>query len=175
MFEDESKPLYKLCRKLKLERIAATDYKEHINKLALATWKQEFPDETFQEIMHLSNRHPYYVNYLCDIVWSENEKLPNIDNIRQAWNSVVDEEWSDALKEISVLSLSQRKILKFIANQHETNLLSHETTRELRVPASTISSAIETLIQKDYLEIDDDHRYRIISPLLATLLAQDQS
>ncbi len=32
MFNDEHRPLYKLCRKLKLARISENDYAIHLNK-----------------------------------------------------------------------------------------------------------------------------------------------
>ena len=170
LFEDESRPLYKLCRKLKLDRISSADYKKHLNKIALKSWKSELSEQTFDEIMHLSNRHPYYVNYLCDIIWEENEKLPTVSHVKKAWAIVVEEEWSDTLKELSLLSLSQRKILKFIALHPVPSILSQEICRELSMPASTISSAVEVLVEKDYLEVDHEARYRIINPLLVTVL-----
>lgn len=172
MFDDESRPLYKLCRKLKLKRISASDYKKHINKIAFETWNKELDEETFNEIMQLSNRYPYYVNYLCDVIWEENNQLPKIDDVRQAWSIVVEEEWSDALKEISFLSISQRKILKFIATSYVTSITSQKTCAELGMPSSTIFSAVEILIEKDYVEIDESGHYQIINPLLSAVLAE---
>lgn len=175
MFDDESRPLYKLCRKLKLERISADDYREYINRVSVATWGQKLAEQTFMEIMRLSHRHPYYVNYLCDILWEENDQLPNVDNVKQAWALVVEEEWSDALKEIAALSLNQRKLLKFIATHNVITIANHETSSILHMPTSTITSAIETLIEKDYIETDEEKYYRIINPLLATVLAAPDS
>lgn len=175
MFDDEKRPLYKLCRKLKLERISKEDYQRHINKISEATWGKELDEKTFEAIMRLSNRHPYYVNYLCDILWEENERLPTVENVQNAWNLVVEEEWSDVLKEIAVLSISQRKFLKFVATHGITNIASHETSSLLHMPASTIASAAETLIERDYIETNDEGHYQIINPLLATVLAADDS
>src|SRR5262249_21637935 len=84
MFEDENRPLYKLCRKIKLDRISANDYEKHIQKIATHTWGKSLEQESFDRIMSLSNRHPYYVNYLCDIIWEECPKAPNVKNIEQA-------------------------------------------------------------------------------------------
>jgi hypothetical protein len=172
MFDDEGRPLYKLCRKLRLGRISAVDYEKHINKIALESWGAKLDDLVFKEIMQLSNRHPYYVNYLCDIIWEECDKLPTVHQVKRAWALVVEEEWSDILKEISELSLGQRKILKFIAIHEGENLLNLETSRHLVLPSSTIASAIESLVERDYIEFDADlKRYMIINPLLTSVLA----
>ena len=103
------------------DRISAEDYQKHINIIAKETWGKSLDESTLNEIMTLSGRHPYYVNYLCDIIW-ENETYPDINDVQKAWSLLVEEEWSDALKEISILSLAQRKFLKFIA-QHEVTAL----------------------------------------------------
>lgn len=174
MFEDESKPLYKLCRKLKLERISAEDYKKHLNKIANATWGKPLNEDVFLAIMQHSNRHPYYVNYLCDIVWEMNDQLPTISKVEEAWAIVIEEEWSDTLREFSVLSLSQKKVLKFIAMHNVTAITSQETSLALQMPLSSIASSIEPLLEKDYIEIDEVGQYKIINPLLLTVL-RDQA
>src|SRR5205085_2388232 len=74
MFEDESRPLYKLCRKIKLDRISAIDYEHHIQKIAISTWNKKIEKGVFDRIMELTNRHPYYVNYLADTVWEKCKK-----------------------------------------------------------------------------------------------------
>lgn len=171
MFDDESRPLYKLCRKLKLDRISAGDYHQYINKVAMATWGKKLDEAVFNEVMRITNRHPYYVNYLCDVIWEENEQLPTVDSVRQAWDLVVEEEWSDVLKEIAMLSLNQRKFLKFIATHQVTSITNHETISTLQMPASTIISASEALTERDYIELNAEGCYQIINPLLATIMA----
>jgi len=169
MFNDEQRPLYKLCRKLKLERIGSEDYKKHINKIALETWNKPLEETAFSDIMNYSCRHPYYVNYLCDVIW-ESEKYPNCEDIKKAWSIVVQEEWSDALKEISILSLAQRKILKHIATHDIKTITDQETSSNTQLPVSTISSVVNVLLEKDYIEIDEAGYYRVINPVLATVL-----
>lgn len=170
MFEDENRPLYKLCRKIKLERIDAQHYEEHIQKIAKNTWGEILPIDVFQAIMHFSNRHPYYVNYLSDIVWENNETLPSIESIETAWHTVVKEEWSDALRELSELPIGQRRLLKHIATHEAKNMQSHETSQSLSMPPSSISTALTVLIEKDYIEKNENGFYEIINPLLFAVL-----
>lgn len=171
MFDDENRPLYKLCRKLRLERISRNDYEKHLNKIAVKTWGKQLSENAFNLIMQYSNRHPYYVNYLCDVLWSEFTKLPTANDVDKAWRIVVEEEWSDAVKEISLLSTTQRKLLKYIANEKIKNILSQEVSYDLNMPTSSINSAMKSLIEKDYLELDGDGYYRIINPLLRTVMS----
>lgn len=173
MFDDEGRPLYKLCRKLKLERIHSDAYRDHINAIAIKAWGAALNEEVFTKLMSLSNRHPYYVNYLCDVIWNECDELPTVTQVEKAWAIVVDEEWSDAIKEIAALSLNQRKILRFIATQSVSNISSHDTCVALALPSSTISSAVATLIEGDYIELDETKQYKIINPLLHAVLAED--
>lgn len=170
MFEDENKPLYKLCRKLKLERISAEDYKKHINKISRKTWQRDLDEAVFSEIIALTHRHPYYINYLCDTLWQTTSKYPTVSEVTSAWKIVIEEEWSDALKEISVLSLAQRKILKYVAlHSQMKNITSQETCKELGMPASTINSAVDSLVERDYIEVEEGY-YKVINPLLLAVL-----
>lgn len=170
MFEDENRPLYKLCRKIKLDRIAANAYEKHIQKIAIDTWGRQLEQDAFDKIMGLSNRHPYYVNYLCDVLWEACQKLPNASDVESAWASVVIEEWSDALREFSDLPIGQRRLLKYIANHPIKNIQSQETCATLSMPASSISTAVHVLIEKDYVEQNENGHYSVINPLLLAVL-----
>lgn len=172
MFEDENRPLYKLCRKIKLERISATDYEKHIQNIAINTWGVPLPESSMNTIISLTNRHPYYINYLCDSVWElhADQNVPNENAIRSAWDCVVVEEWSDALKELSQLALIQRRILRYIANNSVTNIYAQSSFTAINSPPSTVASAVNVLIKKDYIEQDDSGYYTVINPLLAAVL-----
>jgi hypothetical protein len=174
MFENENRPLYKLCRKIKLERISAEDYRKHIQAISHATWTQELTPETFEKIMLLTNRHPYYVNYLCDTLWGSCKALPKTLDVEQAWHEVVMEEWSDALRELSDLPLGQRRLLKHIANFDVEYIQSQEVSRKLSMPPSSIATAMGVLVEKDYLELDTDKRYRVINPLLLAVVRGEE-
>lgn len=170
MFEDENRPLYKLCRKIKLDRISTGDYKNHIQKIAQMTWGEPLEEDVFEKMMTLSNRHPYYVNYLCDVIWADCKNFPTIKMVEDAWGKVVIEEWSDALRELSDLPIGQRRLLKYIATHTPKNLTSHEVCQQLFMPASSINAANQALMMKDYIEKNLDNTYQVINPLLCTVL-----
>jgi len=169
MFEDERRPLYKLCRKLILGRISEKDYLIHINKAAKAMWGKELDDDVFERIISVSERHPYYLNYLCDELWSKNDGLPSVEDVDKAWSMVADEEQSDLLKDFFALSENQRKLLIHIANCGSENMHSNEVAKKMDMPVSSVPSALTALIEQDYVE-KLKTGYRLIVPVYKTLL-----
>ena len=173
MFDDERRPLYKLCRKLVIERISTKDYQTHINKAAKAMWKQNLNQQVFERIMELSECHPYYVNYLCDELWSKKESVPNIDDVNKAWDMVVEEERSDLLKDFFALSENQRKLMIYLANYGGNDIYSQVAAKKMDIHITSVSRALTTLIEKDYLE-KYDGGYRLIAPVYKNLLQIDR-
>jgi AAA+ ATPase superfamily predicted ATPase len=170
MFEDERRPLYKLCRKVSLDRISEIHYKDHLNKAAKERWKRVLPAETFTTIMNLTERHPYYVNYLCDEVWLENEKVPKVQNVEEAWDLIVEEERSDLLKDFFSLAENQKKILIYIANYGGENMYAHDVVEKTAIPSGSLPKTLTALVEKNYLE-KQGAQYRIITPVYRKLLS----
>ena len=147
MFADSTRPLYKLCWQLGLDRIAREHYVKHIQKAAKQTWKTELSDEVLQTIFQCSELHPYYVNRLCDYVWSYfyDEKPPSAKQIHHSWQAILQQEKSDAVNEISKLALGQKKVLQAVARQSEVALTSRASITELSMSGSSITTAANVL------------------------------
>lgn len=171
MFDDQSRPLYKICRKLHLERISAEHYEKHLNKSAKLAWGSILEEEVFMRIMLLSERHPYYVNYLCDVLWASSKRIPSIVDVKNAWAQVIEEEYSDANAEITHLSMGQRKVLKYVANNSGENLLAASSVSAMGMALSSVSSAITGLIEKDIVE-KNEAGCEIINPIIKHLLCE---
>ena len=169
MFEDERRPLYKLCRKIRLGRIGARHYQQHLNKAARSKWAKPLTQAVFQRIMALTGRHPYYVNYLCDELWSSCNQLPSLQTVEQAWMQVAEEEKSDLLKDFFTLSENQRKLMICLANQGGAHIYANASAKAMDMPASSISRALSALLEKDYLE-KIGKAYSLVVPVYATLL-----
>ena len=174
MFEDERRPLYKLCRKLSLPKISIEHYQLHLNKVAQLTWGANLSNDVFDRIMLLSQRHPHYVNYLCDVTWSESKKLPTIEIIDNAWKQVIEEEQSDVIKEFLDLPENQRKLMKHIAIQGGDGLYSSKASRSMDIPSGSIRNAIEFLVEKDFIKAEGETRktYRFVNPLYGEILQE---
>jgi AAA+ ATPase superfamily predicted ATPase len=172
IFQDEGRPLYKLCKKIKLERISQEHYKIHLNKAAQLMWKKELEMEVFLQIMKLTQRHPYYVNYACDALWSNSESFPKIDDVNEVWNLVVEEERSDLLREYFSMTENQKKLLIYLASNLGTNLYSTETSKKTDIPPTSISKTLRGLMEKDIIEEYKKGCYGIINPIYKSILAE---
>jgi len=169
MFEDERRPLYKLCRKLVLDRINKAHYQTHLNDVAKELWGGNIEFNVFDKIMELTERHPYYVNYLCDTLCSECKQLPALQDVEKAWMEVIEEERSDLIKDFSSLAINQRRVMIQIANYGGLNIFSSEASKQMDISINSVSRAIGALIEKDYIE-KTDHGYRLIVPTFKQLL-----
>lgn len=166
MFEDENRPLYKLCWKLTLKRISAEHYHAHIQKAAKLAWGEELSESCVNRILDLTDRHPYYVNKICDRVWTYfPDKQPKESNIINAWHNIIDEEKSDAIKDISLLSSGQKTVLLQIAKEPNAQLTSKSILMEMQMTGSSVMAALEGLEEKDVIERNEDG-YQIINPVV---------
>jgi AAA+ ATPase superfamily predicted ATPase len=169
MFEDERRPLYKLCRKLVLDRISKEDYKLHLNKASEEIWSSTLDPDVFDRVMELTERHPYYVNYLCDALCFDCKRLPVLKDVERCWLSVVEEERSDLIKDFSSLANNQRRVMIHIANYGGHNIFSSESAKKMDISINSISRAVSTLAEKDYIE-KIENGYRLIVPAYKLLL-----
>jgi hypothetical protein len=166
MFEDENRPLYKLCWKLSLKRISAEHYKKHLQSAAKTFWKKNLSEDALNAILLCSERHPFYVNKLCDRLWMYYQKIPpTADEVLTTWNDILLEEKSDAVKEISLLSLGQKNVVLLIAKNEINQLTSKQSMLELQMTSSSIMTALEGLEEKDVIE-KENNQYKIISPVV---------
>ena len=171
MFEDDRRPLYKLCRKIVLDRIDALHYQKHFEQITQVLWNAPLNQTVFDKIMSLTERHPYYVNYLGDALCADCETIPTLVEVEQCWQQVVEEEKSDLLKDFFSLTHNQRSVLKHIANHSGNHLYSSQTAKMIDISSNSISRAVATLTEKDYIEkVGPD--YRVIVPIYKTLLSE---
>jgi len=171
MFFDKSRPLYKLCDKIKLERIHATDYVSHLKELAMKRWDCSLSEEALNAILSLTERHPYYVNSLCLRLWeSDLSSPPTPKNIESMWLTFAAEEQLGIQQEFSKLNNSQQKVLIAIATGYNRRLTGKEFLQHINLSSSSVTAAIKHLKEQDYIQLLDDEYY-LIDPLMTTVLS----
>jgi len=170
MFFDKSRPLYKLCDKLILDRIHAKDYIKHLNKLSHKRWNKQLSKESLDRIFEVTALHPYYINSLCLKLWASPKRKPTVKAINVAWLEIMHVERLEIAHEISSLSKGQRKILIAIAEGNNKALTSKYFLRKINMSASSVSEAIQTLEEKDYIVKSINKEYYFIDPLIKTAL-----
>ncbi len=173
MFENNRRPLYKLCRRIVIPRISETHYYEHLNAIALKTWNAKLKDQVFQQIMLLTDRHSYYVNLLCDQLWSKSTAPKNIESVNTAWQLVIEGERSDLIKDFLNLSDNQRIVLMHLAQHGGVQLTSGDRLKKMDIPLSSVTSAALALEEKDFIE-KREGSYHLIIPAYRDILIEHQ-
>ena len=77
---------------------------------------------------------------------------------------IIEEEKSDAIKEILQLSTTQKAVLSRVAKEAE-HLTDKESIIALGLSGSSIMAALEGLEEKDIIE-KQDKKYQIINPII---------
>ncbi|MCK4608235.1 MAG: ATP-binding protein [Gammaproteobacteria bacterium] len=166
IFEDRSRPFYKLCQRMDLQRIGDTHYKKFINKFARKKWQQNLKDEELREIFYLTKNHSYYLNILCEKLFTQ-AKIPDLEIINECWYLVCQEEQSAVAKDMEFLTPKQKHLLSEMAKAID---LKEPTGKafidKVNLTPRGVSQAIEILMKHDLIEKLPDGSYRIIDPVL---------
>lgn len=171
MFDDKSSPLYMLCDRVTIDRIKEKDYIDYLNKIAVKTWKKNLDLSVVDEIFKLTERHPYYMNVLCDKIWTYCEgTLPTVDVVKTGWSDYVQQEESKIAKDLSSLNTSQKKILITIAQGISFDLTSKEILRKFNLTGAAVIKSLKLLEERDYLYKNKNGGYFIVDPLIKSSL-----
>lgn len=170
MFKDKKRPLYHLCDEMKLNRISETHYSEFIQKAANKTWKKNLPHSVIETILQLTGCHPYYVNRLCRALW-DLDTPPNQNQVESTWKKYVEAQKIDWVSEmISKLSINQRLVLAGLAQLPSNEPNGKEFSVKLEMPVSSIQRSLNGLIKNDLIYKDIDGFYRVLNPVIKTIL-----
>lgn len=171
MFDDRSSPLYMLCDRITIDRIHEDEYVKHLNKVAKKTWEKKLENTVAKEIFRLTERHPYYMNVLCDKLWIYcTGNLPKIETVTNIWKDYVLQEESKIAKELSSLNTSQKKLLIAVAQGASKDLTSKETLHKFNLTSAAVVKSLKLLEEQDYLNRNRNNEYFVVDPLIKTSL-----
>ncbi|MBV9575587.1 MAG: ATP-binding protein [Gammaproteobacteria bacterium] len=171
MFDDRSSPLYMLCDRITIDRIHEQDYIAYLNKIAKKTWKKHLTSTLIEEIFKLTERHPYYMNVLCDKAWTNaGEKLPTIETINSVWEQYILQEASKVAKDLSMLNISQKKILIAISQGISKDLTGKDILQKFNLTSAAIIKSLKLLAEQDYIGRYQNGEYFMIDPLIKASL-----
>ena len=180
MFDDKSMPLYMLCDKLYLERMHSSDYRPHLEALALKVWSKKLPDAVFEKIMSLTELHPFYVNLLCHKLWKE--KFPDAKKVEASWHECMEEESRRIRAEIEKLTRNQQDLLKALALFPTEEPSGQAFSARSGLSASSLHQAFKVLSDQDIVfrvKQEDEcvpffqkNQVRILDPLMAYYFRQ---
>jgi len=167
MFDDRSRPLYMLCDRISIDRIHENDYINYLKKVAKKTWKCDLNSIVTEEIFRLTERHPYYMNVLCDKLWINSGKTPpTTQNVTTIWKNYILQEQSKIAKDLSALNTSQKKLLIAIAHGLSKDLSGKIALHKFNLTSGAVSKSLKLLEEQDYLNKNILDEYFIVDPLI---------
>ncbi len=166
MFSSSSRALYRLCQTMLIERIDAKEYKIFLNELAKEKWETDLEDGAFEKIMHCSERHPFYVNAICNKLWKECESSPNASNVEEAWAWFVSSNKISIVSDIIDLSANQKRIINCLATDPTSEIRGKTFLLKAKLSPSSIVQSVKALEAKDIIYRDEDGDYRILDPAI---------
>ncbi len=168
IFNDRKKPLYRLCDEVTLDRISEKDYLPFIRNLSVQEWGKPLSDEVITRVLNLTERHPYYVNAVCDKLF-RSKALPGIPEVDQVFEEFMKRAYRERLQEAQDLSLAQKKLLVAIANGYNKELTGKDFLRFTELSSASAHKAKVDLEENDFIE-EVDGIYTLIDPLLALVI-----
>lgn len=171
IFDDRTRPLFKMCDRLNLGRITQHDYQHFLNVASLKKWRSKLPQECLNMLLELTERHSYYINYLCSRLWQSNTP-PTIEQIKNTWHKIAEEETSNIAMDIDSLSVNQKKLLNYVAHKGILiNPTAQEHQHKVHLTSRGIMQCLKGLLEKDILEKINEG-IRITDPILKLILLE---
>ena len=159
IFNNPHRPFYRSGKSFPLGKIDKNELSEFIeNKFALAN--KILSGNLAGEIMDLCESHPYYVQYLCHIIWekvmdkkkiSKEDLLKSIDLLLERESSTYEATWN-------LLTLKQKQVLMALSKMLlEEKLFSYEFLQKHNLgSASSLQRTVRSLIDKDLIDREGD-------------------
>lgn len=174
MFQSKERPLYHLCDEIKINRINHDCYIKFIEKASKVNWKNAISIESIDEVLLLTECHPYYVNRLCRTLWDA-KVPPQKEDVREAWKEYVEIQKSDWVSEvISKMSVNQRAVMAALAKKPEKELQGKDFLAKQGMSSSSIQRTLSTLIKNDFVFKDNENYYRVLNPVIKSYLSKNE-
>lgn len=170
MFNNRSKPLYRLCDEIILDRITPDDYAPFITGFFLEKWETKIPQSLLDKIFYHSECHPYYFNAICEKLFAL-ESMPSAADVDRIWEHLVSSKKKDLLHETKSFTIAHKKLLVAIAHGMDHGLTSQKFLSQAELSGASVIRALEYLEEQDFIE-KINNRYRVIDPLLKSILNQ---
>lgn len=146
MFNNPNRPFYRSSNHMNLGPISHEVFVKFIQK-RVADTKKQISENLAPEIVSYCEQHPYYVQYLANIVWEMTTKQVKPNIIKQAIETMLARE-SAAFENIwNLLTVRQRQALKAIALMPDSQSVYNGNF--VHLPPSTMRLVLRSLEDKD--------------------------
>ncbi|MFN3233812.1 MAG: hypothetical protein ACE365_00145 [Gammaproteobacteria bacterium] len=169
MFSSKSRPFYRLCTTITIKRIKEEDHIHFIQDKATKKWKKRLTDDAINEIMKTSDCHDYYVSLICKYFWDKNQ-IPTPTKIQEFWKHYIDTQQAVIAYDIALLSNNQKIVLNEFAKNPTNQPYAHKCLMRTKLTLASQKEAINKLMRKDFVYVDDLGITRLLDPAIRTLI-----
>jgi len=164
MFNNPNRPFYKSSKPFPLGKIDRNELLGFI-QTKFKTTKKILPKELAEKIIEICECHPYYIQYLCNIIWEKVKAKESIKkkNFSESLDLLLSRESSTYETTWDLLTIKQRQVLLALAKvaPDEKLFSSAFLERYSLGSASSVQRTLRSLIDKDLIDKEGDF-YTII-------------
>ena len=155
MFNNPNRPFYRSAKSFPLEKIDKSELSLFIQNKFKTTGKI-VSDDLIEEIISICKLHPYYVQYLCHIIWERaiDRKIVKQEYLHEGLKLLLKREASTYEATWDLLTVKQRQVLVALSNVTSNDkLFSSEFLEKHNLgSASTLQRTLRSLIDKDLID-----------------------
>ena len=134
-------------------------------------WKKLLGNDVIDEIIHLTESHPYHINALCRRLWRNND-IPILADVRNTWDIYVNQQGMWISNDLSHLTLNRRKVLTALAYQPSNEPQGHNFSKRVGLNPSGIKKCLIDLLKLDMIYADQNGYYHVLDPVVAYFIRQ---
>lgn len=154
LFQDPNRPFYKSGKHMPLRRLPAEEVKKYV-KANFSKGKIKIDPAVLSLIAEIGQGHPYYIQYLCHILWDEclGKKAISAKDVETALHKMLERENEVYESVMDGLNQKQKNFLMALSCEAPAKVFSSEFVLRHRLGSSSvIQKALASLIEKDILE-----------------------
>ena len=171
MFLNERRPFYKSAFSYVLKEISNKDFISYIEKRFRDTGKT-CPSEIAGNIYDAVRGYPYYVQKMASILWDMTARKCSPEGANEAHRRLLLMETADFEGIWGGLTLTQKSVLKALANEPTSYLYGREFLGRHRLSVGGTQRAMKVLFSRDLVEKDSHERYRLTDPVMEAWLRE---
>jgi AAA+ ATPase superfamily predicted ATPase len=159
MFGNANRPLYKSTKHFPLDKIEEGELTKFI-KAKFKNTSKSLPTELAKRIVGISERHPYYTQYLCHIFWelALDRKEITEQDIKESLELLLKRE-SAAYQNIwDMVTIKQKQVLLALARKVKgEKIFSSEFLAKNNLGSvSSVQRSLNSLIEKDLIDKEEE-------------------
>jgi AAA+ ATPase superfamily predicted ATPase len=172
MFSNPNRPFYKSASHYPIGKIK----KEELSAFIIKRFKdtsRKISDESVSSVLEICESHPYYVQFLCSILWDLTKGDVDVEDVLEAVEVLMERESASYTNTWDLLTIPQKKLLVAIAKKTEDEKLFSAdflSRYELGYP-SGVNVSLQSLMKKDIIDKEKDE-YSIIDVMFKKWILQ---